>query len=133
MAPNTGDSNVNDGQQTPAVDGTAGQKQEREEGIWSSILDSVSSSKVIPTKNAIILGDKESGKSTLISYLKGEDDFFETSDRNNGLNKAEDESPKGDNQNNDLALSYTFGRYYSLGLVSSVDFHLDVATLDQSG
>ena len=53
-------------------------------------------------------GDKESGKSTLISYLKGEDDFFETSDRNNGLNKAEDESPKGDNQNNDLALSYTF-------------------------
>ena len=47
---------MNDGQQTPAVDGTAGQKQEREEGIWSSILDSVSSSKVIPTKNAIILG-----------------------------------------------------------------------------
>lgn len=49
-------------------------------------------------------GDKESGKSTLISYLKGEDD----SDRNSSLNKAEDELSKGDNQSNDLALSYTF-------------------------
>ncbi|CAG8562847.1 241_t:CDS:2 [Paraglomus occultum] len=107
MAPNTGDSNVNDGQPTQLLDGTAGQEQEREEGIWSSILDSVSSTKAIPTKNAIILGDKESGKSTLISYLKGEDDF-ETSDRNNSLNKAEDGLPRGDYQNNDLALSYTF-------------------------
>jgi len=107
MAPNTGDSNVNDGQQTQLVDGTAGQEQEREEGIWSSILDKVSSSKAIPTKNAIILGDKEAGKSTLISYLKGEDDF-ETSDRNSSLNKAEDGLPRGDYQNNDLALSYTF-------------------------
>uniref|UniRef100_A0A1D1YDT5 Dynein light intermediate chain n=1 Tax=Anthurium amnicola TaxID=1678845 RepID=A0A1D1YDT5_9ARAE len=104
MAPNTGDSNVNDEQPTQLLDGTTGQKQDREEGIWSSILDSVSSSKVIPTKNAIILGDKESGKSTLISYLKGEDD----SDRNSSLNKAEDELSKGDHQSNDLALSYTF-------------------------
>jgi len=56
MAPNTGDSNVNDEQPAQLVDGTSGQKQDREEGIWSSILDSVSSSKVIPTKNAIILG-----------------------------------------------------------------------------
>ncbi|ORX59438.1 dynein light intermediate chain [Hesseltinella vesiculosa] len=40
--------------------------------IWSSILKGVASSKMVPTKNVLILGDSSSGKSTLIHYLKND-------------------------------------------------------------
>lgn len=37
--------------------------------LWSSILDSVSTSRSIPAKQVIILGEPSSGKSTLVSAL----------------------------------------------------------------
>ncbi|KAH9983550.1 DLIC-domain-containing protein [Russula compacta] len=37
--------------------------------LWSSILDSVSSSRSIPAKNILVLGQPSSGKSTLVSAL----------------------------------------------------------------
>jgi dynein light intermediate chain 1 len=37
--------------------------------LWSSILDSVSSSRSIPSKNVLILGQPGTGKSTLASAL----------------------------------------------------------------
>ncbi|KAG0198970.1 hypothetical protein BGX28_007680 [Mortierella sp. GBA30] len=38
--------------------------------VWSSLLQSVASSRLVPTKDVIILGDPHSGKSTLIELLK---------------------------------------------------------------
>jgi len=38
--------------------------------VWSSLLKSVASSRMVPTKDVIILGDPHSGKSTLIDLLK---------------------------------------------------------------
>ncbi|KAG0251156.1 hypothetical protein BG011_007807 [Mortierella polycephala] len=38
--------------------------------VWSSLLKSVGSSRLVPTKDVIILGDPHSGKSTLIEQLK---------------------------------------------------------------
>ncbi|KAF9356951.1 hypothetical protein BGX26_004492 [Mortierella sp. AD094] len=38
--------------------------------VWSSLLKSVASSRLVPTKDVIILGDPHSGKSTLIELLK---------------------------------------------------------------
>ena len=39
------------------------------EDLWSSILDSVSSSRSIPAKQILLLGEPSSGKSTLASAL----------------------------------------------------------------
>ncbi|KAG0343786.1 hypothetical protein BG004_004998 [Podila humilis] len=38
--------------------------------VWSSLLNSVASSRLVPTKDVVILGDPLSGKSTLIELLK---------------------------------------------------------------
>lgn len=37
--------------------------------LWSSILDSVSTSRSIPAKQVLVLGEPSSGKSTLVSAL----------------------------------------------------------------
>lgn len=39
------------------------------EDLWSSILDSVSSSRSIPSKQILLLGEPSCGKSTLVSAL----------------------------------------------------------------
>ena len=39
------------------------------EDLWSSILDSVSSSRTIPSKQILILGEPSSGKSTIAAAL----------------------------------------------------------------
>ncbi|KAI8581467.1 hypothetical protein K450DRAFT_231451 [Umbelopsis ramanniana AG] len=54
----------NGGQQ--AVNGTEQTKEE----TWSTILQGVASTKMVPTKNVLILGDPHSGKSTLIHNIK---------------------------------------------------------------
>ncbi|KAI9322309.1 dynein light intermediate chain-domain-containing protein [Dichotomocladium elegans] len=56
---------------TTATPGTSTQAigPEKDE-IWSGILKGVASSKMIPTKNVLVLGDPSCGKSTLIHYLK---------------------------------------------------------------
>ena len=38
--------------------------------VWSNLLKTVASSRLVPTKDVIILGDPHSGKSTLIELLK---------------------------------------------------------------
>ncbi|KAI8389480.1 dynein light intermediate chain-domain-containing protein [Blakeslea trispora] len=40
--------------------------------IWSSILKNVASTKMVPTKNVLILGEPGVGKSTLVNYLKND-------------------------------------------------------------
>ncbi|KAJ1022790.1 hypothetical protein NDA18_005124 [Ustilago nuda] len=40
-----------------------------QQGLWSSILNSVKSSKAISTKNLVLLGEPKSGKSSLLSAL----------------------------------------------------------------
>lgn len=46
--------------------------------LWSSILDSVSSSRAIPSKNVIVLGEPLSGKSTLVQNLLQKKDNADT-------------------------------------------------------
>ncbi|CAG8725000.1 10819_t:CDS:2, partial [Dentiscutata erythropus] len=80
---------------------------DQQEDIWTSILKGVSSSKIVPTKNLLILGDRESGKSTLIRHLKGEKDeeVYEV----NGVSKdAEENNNFSQKHHSELALSYTF-------------------------
>ncbi|CAO3628562.1 unnamed protein product [Cunninghamella echinulata] len=55
-------------QQQPTA--TATQTSSEKDEIWSTILKGVASSKMVPTKNILILGDSGSGKSTLVHYLK---------------------------------------------------------------
>ena len=60
--------------------------------LWSSILDSVSSSRSIPSKQILVLGQPSSGKSTLVSAL---------------LQKAVSDDQK-DAQRTDFAIGYDF-------------------------
>lgn len=41
------------------------------ENLWSSILDSVSSTRSIPSKQILILGEKSSGRSVIAAGLLG--------------------------------------------------------------
>ncbi|CAG8547278.1 13685_t:CDS:2 [Acaulospora colombiana] len=109
MAPKTGEISNDSSSQTEAT--SVGDQQEN---IWSSILKSVASSKMVPTKSLLILGDRESGKSTLIRHLKGEEDedVYEVPEVNGSASKdvgigTDDTSNKKPSQN-DFALSYTF-------------------------
>jgi|SRR6266498_621469 len=63
----------------------------------------------------ILQGDRESGKSTLIRHLKGEEDeeVFEAPNANGTMSKSvgtgtDDLSPNDKRSSNDLALSYTY-------------------------
>lgn len=60
--------------------------------LWSSILDSVSSSRSIPAKQILLLGQPSSGKSAIASAL---------------LNKPLVDEPK-DSQKTDFAIGYDF-------------------------
>jgi dynein light intermediate chain 1 len=60
--------------------------------LWSSILDSVSSSRSIPSKQILVLGQPSSGKSTLVSAL---------------LQTPISDEVK-DNERSDFALGYQF-------------------------
>ncbi|KAF8655336.1 hypothetical protein AX16_003109 [Volvariella volvacea WC 439] len=61
--------------------------------LWSSILDSVSSSRSIPSKQILLLGQPSTGKSTIAAAL---------------LQKAVADSEKDDQSRTDFALGYDF-------------------------
>ncbi|KAG1176742.1 hypothetical protein G6F70_003260 [Rhizopus microsporus] len=48
------------------------QHQTEKEEIWSTILSNVASSRMVPTKRVLVLGDPATGKSTLIHFLKND-------------------------------------------------------------
>ncbi|KAI8980273.1 dynein light intermediate chain-domain-containing protein [Pilobolus umbonatus] len=86
------------------------------EDIWSSILQGVASSKMVPTKNILILGEPGVGKSTLIHYLKNdpgpqtpktEHEDTDVDPFNVNMNKYT-RNPNEENKKNDLALGYSF-------------------------
>ncbi|KAK4055164.1 hypothetical protein OIV83_000444 [Microbotryomycetes sp. JL201] len=64
LSPTLGGSTTNE----PRPEGTT-DEHTRPDELWSSILDSVSGSKGVLTKNCIVLGKSKSGKSTLVSRL----------------------------------------------------------------
>lgn len=56
--------------QIPAMDSSRPSSPDAPpQDLWSSILDSVSTSRSIPSKQVILLGEPSSGKSTLVSAL----------------------------------------------------------------
>jgi dynein light intermediate chain 1, cytosolic len=59
--------------------------------LWSSILDSVSSTRSIPSKQVLLLGQPSSGKSTLAAAL---------------LQRPVADEPKDDSRSSDFALGY---------------------------
>jgi len=113
MAPKSGEISLVDDKESLAKD-TSLSLNETEE-IWSSILKGVASSKIVPTKNLLILGDRDSGKSALIRHLKGvqDEETFEVPNANGTMSKSigigtDDNSPVNKLSTNELALSYTF-------------------------
>lgn len=111
MAPKSGEFSLADDKDSLNNDNSANESEE----IWSSILQGVASSKIVPTKSLLILGDRDSGKSTLIRHLKGEEDeeVYEGLNANGTMSKSigtgTDDPPTNDKRSNsDLALSYTF-------------------------
>ncbi|KAK9680467.1 hypothetical protein K7432_015925, partial [Basidiobolus ranarum] len=83
--------------------------QEESEEIWSTILQNVASNKIVQSKNIIILGDSNSGKTSLVDHLRRAPDEI-TSGQTNGVSigtdTAEDQGEL--NKRNELALSYSF-------------------------
>lgn len=59
--------------------------------LWSSILDSVSSTRSIPSKQILLLGQPSSGKSTLAAAL---------------LQRPVADEPKDESRSSDFALGY---------------------------
>ncbi|CAJ0828560.1 968_t:CDS:2 [Entrophospora sp. SA101] len=117
MAPKTGENNLIDSATQSHNEGNSLSANDQKEEIWSSILKSVASSKITPSKSILILGDRESGKSTLIRHLKGEEeeDAFEAPMVNggalpNGVKNEADEKNEFEKKtkDNDLALSFTY-------------------------
>ncbi|KAK3807260.1 MAG: dynein light intermediate chain-domain-containing protein, partial [Benniella sp.] len=78
--------------------------------VWSNLLKTVASSRLVPTKDVIILGDPHSGKSTLIELLKTALPTPTPDALANGVDgsKTANGVPSGPNGKNDLALSYSF-------------------------
>ncbi|TPX47848.1 hypothetical protein SeMB42_g03189 [Synchytrium endobioticum] len=64
--------------------------------LWSSILSNTSSSRSVPSKNILIVGDQHSGKTTIVQHLK-----HTTSHQRNPEQEQADES-------DELGLSYSY-------------------------
>ncbi|CAO3600452.1 unnamed protein product [Absidia cylindrospora] len=104
---------------TTAVSTSTQMSSEKDE-IWSTILKGVASSKMVPTKNILLLGDSGCGKSTLIHYLKNdpgpqpvasETDSLPPSSFNVSASNNYTPMPienLDDDMSNNLALGYTF-------------------------
>ncbi|CAG8533186.1 10213_t:CDS:2 [Ambispora leptoticha] len=114
MAPNTGDSTLDD-EKTTQLEGSATSTTTDQQEIWSSILKSAASSKFVPTKNVLILGDRDSGKSSLIKQFKGENreekilpNGVTAKTAGDNSNNKEETDTNEVHKKNDLALSYTY-------------------------
>ncbi|KAL1918526.1 uncharacterized protein VTP21DRAFT_3186 [Calcarisporiella thermophila] len=97
-------------EETAQVNGTSGESSNHQpEEIWSTILKSVVASKIVPTKNVLVLGDTHSGKSTLIRHLKLEEPDSSSHDVGTGTEEDKNgpNATDGDKKN-EMALSYTF-------------------------
>ncbi|RCH96298.1 hypothetical protein CU098_006848 [Rhizopus stolonifer] len=101
--------------QSVSTTSIAGQQQvyipEKDE-IWSGILKGVASTKMVPTKNVLILGETGVGKSTLIDYLKNDPgpQQVKTDDMSSPLNPISTHYTQTIKpmEENDLALGYSF-------------------------
>ncbi|ORX97884.1 dynein light intermediate chain [Basidiobolus meristosporus CBS 931.73] len=81
--------------------------QEEAEEIWSTILQTVASNKIVQSKNVLILGDSNSGKTSLADHLRRVPE--ETgAGPTNGVSVGTDTSDLKHNLKNELALSYSF-------------------------
>ncbi|KAI9023669.1 dynein light intermediate chain-domain-containing protein [Phycomyces nitens] len=107
---------------TSQPSGTGTQTNPERDEIWSTILKGTASSKMVPSKNVLILGDPGSGKSTLIHYLKHDpgpqavklDNDEVSANDSFGVNATNNYTPMPldmldkDDATATLALSYTF-------------------------
>ncbi|KAI8379892.1 dynein light intermediate chain-domain-containing protein [Choanephora cucurbitarum] len=106
---------------TPPLSTQQGTQTTEKEEIWSGILKGVASSKMVPSKKVLILGDPASGKSTLIHYLKNDpgpqivqNDNDEAPTASNvpfNISRRADYMPvdnQTDDATNTLALGYSF-------------------------
>ncbi|KAI8088769.1 dynein light intermediate chain-domain-containing protein [Halteromyces radiatus] len=103
-----------------ATTSSSTQTSSEKDEIWSTILKGVASSKMVPTKNILLLGDSGCGKSTLIHYLKNdpgpqpvmpETDNLPPSSFNVSASNNYTPMPienLDDDMSNNLALGYTF-------------------------
>ncbi|CAG8435905.1 682_t:CDS:2 [Funneliformis caledonium] len=141
MAPKSGEFSLADDKDSLNNDNSANESEE----MWSSILQGVASSKIVPTKSLLILGDRDSGKSTLIRHLKGEEDeeVYEGLNANGTMSKSigtgTDDPPTNDKRSNsDLALNTLarLGLYQLAGSYESYQpllrFALNSSTLPHS-
>ncbi|KAG5461124.1 MAG: hypothetical protein BJ554DRAFT_6730, partial [Olpidium bornovanus] len=101
---------------------SSGQQLDRQSGedLWGSILKTVSTSRAIPTKNVVVLGDPNTGKSTLVAHLAdasaaarvtNEAAGEEAADAAAVGKKARKQStadPRVFGENSELALSYSY-------------------------
>ncbi|KAL9940758.1 hypothetical protein V8E36_000246 [Tilletia maclaganii] len=88
-----------------------GAQEAPQEDLWSSILNSVQSTRAVPTKNVLILGEPSTGKSTLLQALaeKSPASYINTSGSTSALGKGA--SPlleQGGDSILDLGLSYGY-------------------------
>ncbi|CAD6980702.1 unnamed protein product [Tilletia controversa] len=67
-APSGSHSAAANSQQQQQLNGADG-NNEVQEDLWSSILNSVQSTRAVPTKNVLIVGEPSTGKSTLLGFL----------------------------------------------------------------
>ena len=85
--------------------------EESEKSIWSTILRGVSTSKLVPTKSLLLLGDSLAGKTTLIRHLSRDHRVILGLTKHIGSSNAgspETDDTPHDVPKNELALSYSY-------------------------
>ncbi|KAI9259874.1 dynein family light intermediate chain [Sporodiniella umbellata] len=101
--------------QSVSTTSIAGQQQvyipEKDE-IWSGILKGVASTKMVPTKNVLILGETGVGKSTLVDYLRNDPGPQQAKTDEISVSAIQPvqytQKMKSPIEETDLALGYTF-------------------------
>ncbi|KAJ1022459.1 hypothetical protein NDA16_003448 [Ustilago loliicola] len=104
-----------------STDASQPNETQSQQDLWSSILNSVKSSKAISTKNLVLLGEPKSGKSSLLSALastspsgliSGKSNYAATSTalaaRSDDKAAAASTSKSGTAVANDLGLAYAY-------------------------